>query len=94
MFNNKFTKYEGTISGAEAKALINEIIASNSDSNNSHRQVEAKIKSTKSYSPSTSSISTSTTYTVTIYYANSDVMNSDDYKNKTSLGCVYLVSIQ
>ncbi len=33
-FNNKFLKYEGTISGSEAKALMSEIIASNSDESN------------------------------------------------------------
>ncbi len=34
-FNNKFLKYEGTQKGSVVKSLINEIIASNSDSNNS-----------------------------------------------------------
>ncbi len=33
-FNNKFIKYEGTRSGTEVKALINEVIASNADDSN------------------------------------------------------------
>ena len=33
-FNNKFSKYEGTIKGSEVRSLIQEVIASNGDDNN------------------------------------------------------------
>ena len=33
-FNNKFSKYEGTIKGSEVRSLIQEVVASNGDDNN------------------------------------------------------------
>ena len=68
-FNNKFLKYEGTKTGSEAKSLINEVIASNADANNSDRKVTVKIGSgTATATPSTSSIDNSKSYKIVLSY--------------------------
>ena len=38
-FNAKWTKYEGKQKGSVVKTMIQEVIASNSDSNNTNRQI-------------------------------------------------------
>ena len=70
-FNAKWTKYEGKQKGSVVKTMIQEVIASNSDSNNTHRQIsvlpeggvvgEAEMGS--------SDISTSTMYEIELVYA-------------------------
>jgi len=79
-FNNKFIKYEGTNkSGSEVKAMINEIITSNNDENNTNRKIKIKIRGNTNYSnyiypTETSSIDTSKKYKVSVKYAeNTDV---------------------
>lgn len=42
-FNNKFLKYEGTRKGSEVKSLINEVISSNADENNSNNGATIKV---------------------------------------------------
>ena len=57
-FNNKFLKYEGTKSGTEVKALVNEVIASN-ESNPS-----AQVTVTSGANVSNISVTTGTTPSV------------------------------
>ena len=61
-FNNKFLKYEGTISGSQAKALINEVLTSNATS---VRQVTLGGSYT-----TTTGITSSSKYSVTLGYDN------------------------
>ena len=76
-FNNKFSKYEGTIKGSEVRSLIQEVIASNGDDNNKNasRQItinkdnKAIVSGTTAYS---SSILTTKSYTVKITEYNAD----------------------
>ena len=65
-FNNKFLKYEGIRTGSEVKALINEVIASNSDPNNAKRIVTINSKDVTA--TATSKIDTAKTYNVTLTY--------------------------
>ena len=102
-FNNKFLKYEGEHkSGSEAKALINEVLASNSDDNNTNRQIVVKFKgknartgstittpSTLNSTYSTGAISNSGVYTIKLTYA-----TEDSTTNKTTNGCVSLINIE
>lgn len=93
-FNNKFLKYEGKRTGSEVKALINEVLASNSDSNNANRQVYVKAPGTGGISinnPTTSGIDTSKSYNVTLYYAPVSGAAADW---KTTDGCVGKIFIQ
>jgi len=92
-FNNKFLKYEGTKTGAEVKAMINEIIVSNADDNNKSRQVHIKIIGTHSgpvLPTSTSGISISQTYTVTARIST----GAGDSDWKTQKGLVWKMDIQ
>ena len=72
-FNNKFLKYEGSNKkGSEVKSLINEVISSNSDPNNTSRkvQVEGAGNTTATENPKTSGVQTTQSYTVELTYAN------------------------
>ena len=64
-FNNKFLKYEGLKrAGSEVKSLLNEVIASNSDTNNPH--IDAKLAGTAI--TDTKDILTNKTYKVELQY--------------------------
>ena len=76
-FNNKFIKYEGTKTGSEAKALVNEVISSNAGANNSNRKVSVELKKStggkgeeaaSTTTPSTSGIITSLKYKIELGY--------------------------
>ena len=72
-FNNKFLKYEGSNKkGSEVKSLINEVISSNSDPNNTSRKVkvEGAGNTTATENPKTSGVQTTQSYTVELTYAN------------------------
>ena len=62
-FNNKFVKYEGTQKGTMVKALIQEIIASNSSNENENRQINITGKTT---TISSSAFENNKSYTVKI----------------------------
>ena len=76
-FNNKFSKYEGTIKGSEVRSLIQEVVASNGDDNNKNasrqitinRDSEAIVSGTTADS---SGILTTKSYTVKITAYNAD----------------------
>ncbi len=70
-FNNKFLKYEGTQKGSVAKSLANEVLASNSDSNNENRLVWLN----GSKEPSTSQFDTKKLYEVRLDYRNGLIYN-------------------
>lgn len=73
-FNNKFIKYEGTQKGSVVKSLVNEVIASNADSNNP--KVQVSVDNTTVVSNTTSStteVDTTKSYNVTLTYANGRV---------------------
>ena len=92
-FNNKFLKYEGTRTGSEVKALINEVIVSNADGNNEYRQVYVKIgNGTSTYTPNTQSILNSSSYNVKMQYATYDHHTASD-DVKTSKGCICRIYI-
>ncbi len=69
-FNNQFLKYEGSQKGSVVKSMINEVIASNSDSNHSSNgaTVTVTLNGTKMSTITTSGISTSKTYTIELEY--------------------------
>ena len=92
-FNNKFLKYEGTRRGSEVKALINEVLASNADTNNENRQVYVRTPdiSSSTNAPTTSGIDTSKSYEVKLFYAPVSGAGSDW---KTTDGCVGKILIQ
>lgn len=71
-FNNKFLKYEGTQKGSVVKSMINEVLSSNADANNSSRKVKVKGggNSTETETPTTSGVDTTKSYTVTLTYTN------------------------
>ncbi|MEI3394574.1 MAG: hypothetical protein V8R82_02540 [Clostridia bacterium] len=76
-FNNKFSKYEGTIKGSEVRSLIQEVIASNGDDNNKNasRQITINKDNKAIVSETTadsSSILTTKSYTVKITEYNAD----------------------
>ena len=76
-FNNKFSKYEGTIKGSEVRSLIQEVVASNGDDNNKNasRQITINKDSKAIVSGTTadsSSILTTKSYTVKITEYNDD----------------------
>ena len=91
-FNNKFLKYEGKRTGSEVKALINEVLASNADSNNINRQVYVRMpgQSTSINDPDTSSIDTSKSYTVKLFFAPDPTWPSDW---KVTSGCIGKIAI-
>ena len=70
-FNAKWTKYEGKQKGSVVKTMIQEVIASNSDSNNTNRQVsvlpEGGVPDEDELT--SSDISTSTMYEIELIYA-------------------------
>ncbi len=71
-FNNRFLKYEGKQKGTVVKALLNEVIASNADANNSDRQVKINNKeatSTEKAGEGGIEIKTSELYNVTMKYS-------------------------
>lgn len=68
-FNNKFLKYEGTRTGSEVKALVNEVIASNADPNNvSAKRIVLVNSWTSAKQIKTSNILTEKSYTVELGY--------------------------
>ena len=71
-FNNKFLKYEGTQKGSVVKSMINEVLSSNADANNSSRKVKVQGggNSTATETPTTSGVDTTKSYTVTLTYTN------------------------
>ena len=76
-FNNKFSKYEGTIKGSEVRSLIQEVVASNGDDNNKNasRQITINKDSKAIVSGTTadsSGILTTKSYTVKITDYNDD----------------------
>ena len=76
-FNNKFSKYEGTIKGSEVRSLIQEVVASNGDDNNKNasRQITINKDSKEIVSGTTadsSGILTTKSYTVKITEYNAD----------------------
>ena len=76
-FNNKFSKYEGTIKGSEVRSLIQEVVASNGDDNNKNasRQITINKDNKAIVSETTadsSSILTTKSYTVKITEYNAD----------------------
>lgn len=76
-FNNKFSKYEGTIKGSEVRSLIQEVVASNGNDNNKNasRQITINKDSKAIVSGTTadsSGILTTKSYTVKITEYNDD----------------------
>ena len=76
-FNNKFSKYEGTIKGSEVRSLIQEVVASNGDDNNKNASRQITInKDNKTIVSGTtadsSGILTTKSYTVKITEYNND----------------------
>ncbi len=76
-FNNKFSKYEGTIKGSEVRSLIQEVVASNGDDNNKNASRQITInKDNKAIVSGTtadsSGILTTKSYTVKITEYNND----------------------
>ena len=69
-FNNKFLKYEGTKKGSEVKSLINEVISSNSDSNNAERKVKVQGggNAQATDTPTTAGVDTAKSYSVILSY--------------------------
>lgn len=97
-FNNKFLKYEGTRTGSEVKALINEVLASNADTNNAKRQVYVKLIETGSTSssestktPVTSEVNVANKYKITMNYAKSNNASGND---DSTIGCIYKILIE
>lgn len=78
-FNNKFSKYEGTIKGSEVRSLIQEVIASNGDQNNvnASRTITIQLNSADyvtgtTVKNSSTQIETTKSYTVKITEYNTD----------------------
>lgn len=69
-FNNKFLKYEGeNQKGSVVKSLINEVQASNADSNNTKRKVKVNgVGNSNSDAPISSQVLTSKSYKVELSY--------------------------
>ena len=70
-FNNKFLKYEGEQKGSVVKSLINEVLASNADPNNSTRTIKFRKNDIEVDTINTSEVQTTATYTVRL----------EEYKN-------------
>lgn len=77
-FNNKFLKYEGNQKGTMVKTLIQEVLASNANSNN----IERKVSINDSIEPSTSNIKSNETYNVVIGYSSGRVATINVYVGK------------
>ena len=76
-FNNKFSKYEGTIKGSEVRSLIQEVIASNGDDNNKNASRKINISKdskdiVKDTTADSSGILTTKSYIVKITAYNAD----------------------
>ncbi len=73
-FNAKWTKYEGSQKGSVVKTMIQEVMASNADSNNASRRVlvvdESEKDSTNPTTLPSSDISPSTIYEIELKYDN------------------------
>lgn len=69
-FNNKFLKYEGKQKGSVVKSLINEVIASNADSNNANRQIKFRKNADEVDTINTSLINTTNSYEIRLEYNN------------------------
>ena len=79
-FNQKFTQYEGDIKGSKVNTLLQAIIASNSNEENSERQIKVDVKNseivmeavtgTEGPKGITTRAKTSTTYNVKRVYSN------------------------
>ena len=63
-FNSKWSKYEGDQKGSVVKAMMQEVLASNADSNNSNKQIT--VKKGESDVSSSSDFLSSKQYTVSI----------------------------
>ena len=83
-FNSQFTKYEGQRKGSVVRAMINEVIASNSDANHQNNgatvNVSVKtsngtVKNMSAGSIVTSDVENSKTYTVKCEYASNGRVN-------------------
>lgn len=78
-FNQKFTKYEGDQKGSVVRSLVQEVIASNSDDNNSdaNRLISVTIGGKKLEGDNivTSGIINTQTYNVKMEYTNGRVSN-------------------
>ena len=82
-FNNKFLKYEGNIKGTVVKSMIQEVLASNSDSG-SKDNVKVKINGldtttgtgSSQKTISTNAIKNNNTYTVEMEYATDGRINN------------------
>jgi len=86
-FNNKFVKYEGkSQSGSVAKSVINEVLASNADSNNSERRIVIWLNG--SAITSTSSIDIKAKYDINVTIATAT--NSNEHYTK---GCVQRIEL-
>lgn len=70
-FNAKWTKYEGKQKGSVVKTMIQEVIASNSDSNNTNRQISVLPEGgvVGEDEMESSDISTSKMYEIELVYA-------------------------
>ena len=66
-FNSKWSKYEGEQKGSVVKAMMQEVIASNADSNNSTKQITVKKGQTVVTSSSTFLISKKYTVSISAY---------------------------
>ena len=65
-FNSKFLKYEGDIKGTMVKALIQEVRATNADSDNKDG---VQVKVNDEVAPITSNVKNNNTYSVEMEYA-------------------------
>lgn len=82
-FNSKFTQYEGTRKGAEVKSMLQQVLASNGDEDNTSRKISVTVDGATAistaeganaanfaagFNPGTA-IHANTRYTITIGYA-------------------------
>ena len=70
-FNSKYIKYEGTVKGSEVKAMINEVMTSNANEDNTEKQITVN----NSAPTGTSGVVSSKTYTITLEYTDGRVSN-------------------
>lgn len=69
-FNNKFLKYEGKQKGTVVKSMINEVLASNADSNNTNRQIKFRKNADEVDTINTSLIKNTNSYDIRLEYKN------------------------
>lgn len=81
-FNNKFLKYEGNQKGTMVKSLIQEVLASNANTNNAERQVTLNGAT----APKTTNVKSNNTYSVIMGYSSGRVTTITIYEgaSKTS----------